>query len=137
MNNEGDNVMKEEKNNRKKWLHLRLTKDEYDRILGNFSKTTERNLSDYARKMLLQKPVTGSYRNRSLDELMTLLMPLRKDLNGIANNFNQAVHKLHTLDQTREFKQWVLTYETQKNALLKQVETVKNFMDKIDDKWLQ
>ena len=42
----------EEQNNRTKWLHLRLTPDEYQKIMKEFNKSTCRKISDYARKNL-------------------------------------------------------------------------------------
>lgn len=56
--------MSEENNNRTKWLHLRLKPDEYKKINRQFSKTTCRKLSDYARKMLLGKPMIATSRDR-------------------------------------------------------------------------
>ncbi len=91
--------MSEKNSNRTKWLHLRLKPEEYAKIHKQFSKTTCRKLSDYARKILLYKLVTATYRNQSLDDYMTEMMMLKNDLNSIGNNFNQAVKKLHTLRQ--------------------------------------
>jgi hypothetical protein len=101
-------MMEEENKNRTRWLHLRLTSAEYEILQKQFGKSTCRKLSEYARKNLLQKPVVLKYRNESLDELMSELILLRKDLNGIGNNFNQAVKKLHTLVQTSEFKHLIM-----------------------------
>ena len=77
-----------EKNNRTQWLHLRLKPEVYSKIQEKFKKTTCRELSEYARKVLLDKPVTTTYRNRSLDDFMEEMIRLRMDLNAIANNFN-------------------------------------------------
>jgi len=41
---------------------------------------------------------------------------LKRELNGIGNNFNQAVHKLHLLDKIPEFRAWIQHYDAlQKN----------------------
>ena len=119
------------------WLHVRLSPDEYKKIGDYFKKTTCRKLSDYARKMLLRKPVTGTVRNQSLDDLMTELMKLRGELNGIGSNFNQAVKKLHTLHQISEFKSWLLLYEMDEKRLLNKVDDIKNHIQKLAEKWLQ
>jgi hypothetical protein len=89
---------KDKKFSRNQWLHIRLTDQEKIKIHKAFLKTTQRRISDYARKILLGEPMIGTYRNAYMDELMKELIALRKDLNGLANNFNQTVHKLHTLD---------------------------------------
>ena len=56
-----------------------------------------RKLSDYARKILLGKPIVATYRNQSLDDFMTEMFVLRNELNAIGNNFNQVVKRLHIL----------------------------------------
>ena len=129
--------MKEQKDNRTKWLHLRLKPDEYQKIFKEFSKSTCRKLSEYARKNLLDKPITTNYRNQSLDEFMTEIIRLRTELNGIGNNFNQAVKKLHTLQQISEFKDWIISSELDKKILLNKVEEIKKNIQKIAEKWLQ
>ncbi len=129
--------MKEQNNNRTKWLHLRLTSDEHQKIVKEFSKSTCRKLSDYARKNLLQKPIVNKYRNESLDDFMTEMIRLRGELNAIGNNFNQAVKKLHTLQQIAELKHWLLSYELEKKILLNKVDEIKKNIQKFAESWLQ
>ena len=129
--------MSEQNNNRTRWLHLRLTPDEFEKIHRQFSKTTCRKLSDYARKILLGKPLVATTRNQSLDDFMAEAIKLRNDLNGIGNNFNQAVKKLHTLNQISEFRHWIITYEIEKQILFNKMDEIKNHIKKIGEKWLQ
>lgn len=129
--------MKEQNDNHTKWLHLRLKPDEYQNIVKKFSKSTCRKLSEYARKKLLEKPITTNYRNQSLDEFMLEIIRLRTELNAIGNNFNQAVKKLHTLQQIPEFKDWIISYDLQNKILLNKVEEIKKHIQKISEKWLQ
>lgn len=129
--------MKEQNDNRTKWLHLRLKPDEYQKIFKEFSKSTCRKLSEYARKNLLNKPITTNYRNQSLDEFMLEIIRLRTELNAIGNNFNQAVKKLHTLQQIPEFKDWIISYNLQNKILFNKVEEIKKHIQKISEKWLQ
>jgi|SRR5665213_1456836 len=128
--------MKEE-TNKTKWLHLRLSEDEHKQVHRQFSKTTCRKLSDYARKILLGKPVTGTYRNQSLDDFMSEMIRLRADLNAVGNNFNQAVKKLHSLDHTQQVQQWMIATELNRRALQKSIEAIENSIGKIADQWLQ
>jgi hypothetical protein len=129
--------MSEQNNNRIKWLHLRLTPAEYDKLHKQFKKTTCRKISEYARKILLGKPITVTYRNQSLDDFMTEMIKLRSELSSIGINFNQAVKKLHTLQQITEFKSWLLAYESDRQRLLKNVDEIKNRINKMADQWLQ
>jgi len=128
--------MKDE-NNKTKWLHLRLSENEHQQIGKQFSKSTCRKLSDYARKILLGKPLVSTYRNQSLDDFMTEVIRLRGDLNAAGNNFNQAVKKLHTLDHTTEVQQWIIAAEMDKRMLQRSITAIENCIAKIADQWLQ
>ena len=129
--------MSEKKQKRTKWVHVRLTPDEYKKIDDRFSATTCRKISDYARKLLLQKPVTIYTRNESLDDFMTEMILLRNELNALGNNYNQVVKKMHTLEHLHEFKSWVLLNEQQQQRLLLKVGEIKEKINSISDKWLQ
>jgi len=130
--------MKETKKEvRNKWLHIRLNQTEYQAIHCWWQKTTTRELSDYARRVLLKKPVTVNYRNQSADELLAELIRLKAELHAIGNNFNQAVHKLHTLDTIPQIKLWLLANENVKNSFLKKTEEIKTRMNQIYEQWSQ
>ena len=116
---------------------MRFTTKEYEQIEKKWKDSTCRKLSEYLRKIIFNKPIVATYRNKSLDDLMTELIVLKKELNGVGNNFNQAVKKLHTLHQIPEFRQWIEVYESEKNLLLKKVEEIKNVTGKIGEQWLQ
>lgn len=122
---------------RKKWISFRIKPDEYDKIHDLFTSTTCRKLSEYARKVLLNKPVVVKYRNQSADEFLAAMIPLKNELNAIGKNFNQAVKKLHTLNQISEFKTWLNIYEKNKQELLLKVEEIKTRINQIFEKWLQ
>ncbi len=68
---------------------------------------------------------------------MTEAIRLKNELNNIGNNFNQAVKKLHTLQQIPEFKTWLIHYEIEKNILFNKVDETKKYIQKIAEKWLQ
>jgi hypothetical protein len=129
--------MTAEKNNRTKLLQARLTPQEDRLIRYRFSQTSCRKLSDYVRKMLLDKPITVKMRNQSLDDLMAELVILRRELNAIGNNYNQVVKRLHTLRDFREIKTWLLLNESSQQILLKKVEEIKLKITQINDQWLQ
>ena len=101
-------AMKENKVNRTRFVGLRFRVEEYEKLEERRKKTTYPDMSDYMRKVLLNKPITGYIRNKSLDEFMEEMMLLRKELNHVGNNFNQAVKKLHTCDTEIEIKTWLL-----------------------------
>ena len=130
-------VMANKSTNRSRLVTLRLTPMEYQQLSNRFKGTTCRKLSDYMRKVLLEQKLTMYTRNQSLDDFMTEMILLRSELNAIGNNFNQAVHRLHTLDKIPEFVIWIKANELLKKELLTKVEQIKLRIEKISDKWLQ
>jgi len=106
-NSENDFVMSEQQP--RTWISFRVKPEEYNKIHNYFSQTTCRKLSEYARNVLLQKPVVVKYRNQSADSFLAEMIGLKKELNAIGNNYNQAVKKLHTLDHVPEVNAWVTT----------------------------
>lgn len=129
--------MERANSNRTRIVGLRFTTEEYTKIERKWKTSTCRKLSEYIRKHLFNKPITTNYRNQSLDEFMSEIIRLRVELNAIGNNFNQAVKKLHTLQQIPEFKNWIISSELEKKILLNKVEEIKKHIQKISEKWLQ
>ena len=129
--------MKTENANRSRFVGLRLTPKEYEQIEKKWKRSTCRKLSDYVRRSLFEKPIVTTYRNQSLDDFMAEAIKLRGELNGIGNNFNQAVKKLHTLHQIAEFRSWIITYELERQTLQNKVDEIKIHIHKIAEKWLQ
>lgn len=127
--------MNEQKNNREKWLHVRLTEQENNFIKKQFSMTTEKKISAYIRKMILEKPMIGKVRNQSTDDLITELGKLRMELNAAGNNLNQAVKKLHTLKDLNQIEGWLLTWEMDKISFYKSIASINNSLEKISDQW--
>ncbi|RNI34828.1 hypothetical protein EFY79_14170 [Hanamia caeni] len=62
---------------------------------------------------------------------------LRSELKSIANNFNQSVKKLHTLDEISEIKVWAILNKKSKEMLFKKVGEIREKINQISDKWLQ
>lgn len=129
--------MGRENSNRTRIIGLRLTPSEYAKIERKWKASTCRKLSDYVRHNLFEKPVTSYYRNQSLDEFMAEMVLLRNELNHNGINFNQAVKRLHTLNQITEFKSWLIAYEVEKKTLFNKVDEIKKHIQKIADSWLQ
>lgn len=129
--------MSKQSNKRTQWLHIRLTTHEQRSIRKKFSKTTCRKLSEFARKVLLDKAVIVAVRNKSLDDLMAELIALKAELNAIGNNYNQVVKTLHTLGHISEIKSWLTLHESARKILLNKVDEIKAKISSINDVWLQ
>lgn len=128
--------MKEEQINKTKWITVRVSEKEYTAIQKLFKGTTERKFSSYLRNVLLQRPMIKEVRNTSLQEVITVLIRMQKDLNGLTNNYNQMVRRLHISDTKAELRQWIESYEQEKSALFNQVESIELYIKKTSDLWL-
>jgi len=129
--------MSAEKINRSRLLQVRLTAKELEKIHTKFSQSTCRKLSDYVRKMLLDKPITVNQRNHSLDDFMAEMIVLRNELNAIGNNFNQTVKRLHALQEIDEIKTWLILNDNARQIILNKVGEIKSKINQINDQWLQ
>ena len=129
--------MKWKKQARSKWLTIRLNEAEEEKLNCFFSRTTSSSLSEYARDVLLKEPVTILYRNQSADDFLAEMLLLKNELNAIGKNFNQAVHKLHTLDRDSQIKAWAILNESSKALFMKKVEDIKEKMSQIYEQWSQ
>lgn len=129
--------MKEKKKIRTKWLTIRLNEDEENKLQKLYSKTTANSLSEYARDVILKDPVKILYRNQSADDFLAEMILLKKELNAIGNNFNQVVHKLHTLDHIHDIKAWAVLNETSKKTFLKKTDEINEKLQEIYELWLQ
>lgn len=129
--------MEAENSNRTRIIGLRLTPEEYAKIERKWKASTCRKLSDYVRKHLFDKSIVTTYRNQSLDDFMEETIVLHNELNAIGTNINQAVKKLHTLQQIPEFRNWIISFDLDKKILFNKIEEIKKHIQKISDKWLQ
>jgi hypothetical protein len=124
-------------NKKKGWISFRVKPEEYDKIHELLNKTTHRKLSEYARKVLLNKPVVVKYRNEAAHAFLTDMIPIKNELNSIGKNLNQAVKKLHTLNQISEFKIWLIMYEPDIKIGLQKIEEIKAKLNQIYERWSQ
>ena len=129
--------MSNSKDNMSRRIYIRLKEKDFETIQRRFSKTTCKKLSEYARRVLLDKVITVNHRNQSLDDFMAEMISLRNELKSIGNNLNQSVQKLHTLEQISEFKAWIIINESHQQILAKKVDEIKLKINQISDVWLQ
>lgn len=129
-------MKKEEREVRRHFVKTRMNDDELKRVIELQKKTTERDVSSYLRKVALQKPVVFTYRNQSADDFLKGMLELKKELNAIGNNFNQAVHKLHILDKIPEFRNWLQQNEALQKAVVSKAEEIRLRMNQLYEQWL-
>jgi len=129
--------MDQGKNIRDKWLTVRLNDEEYTELQRLFKNTTCRQLSDYVRRIILGRPLNVKYRNASVDDFLADMLAMKKELNAVGNNFNQSVHKLHTLDHYPEIRQWAVRNEQEKVVLFDKIDTIMKRVNELYKLWCQ
>lgn len=82
---------------RDRWLTVRLTQEELERLRRQKAQTAYTRMADYIRVLIFQKPIRVFSRDKSVDELMEELILLRTELNALGNNFNQVVRRINSL----------------------------------------
>lgn len=130
-------MKKQENEVRKKMVVIRMNDNEFEQVEKLRKKSTLKNISSYVRQVVLQKPFLINYRNQSADDFLKDMLELKKQLNGIGNNFNQVVHKLHILDKIPEFRIWINHYYGLHQSLVSKAEEIKLRMNQLYEEWLQ
>ena len=123
--------MTEEMITPKRWISIRVKPGEYMIVYNLFKATTCGKLSQYVRKVLLNKPVTILYRDESTREILAALNQLSRELSAVGNNFNQTVHKLHMLDHIPDIKLWATNTESGRHNLMQKIEEIRVAMNQI------
>jgi hypothetical protein len=129
--------MENKKSNRTQIIELRLSPKEFDQIEEKFKKSSAGKLSEYVRRILFDKPTAMYQRNQPFDDIMAEMIKLRGELNGIGNNFNQAVKKLNSMRQIAQFRDCIISYQLEKKIHFNKIDEIKNRINKIADQWLR
>jgi hypothetical protein len=100
-----------EKTFRTSRVTIRLTSDEFSKLGDLHKRSLDPYLASYIRKVILQKPVLIRTRDVSTDALLEEMILLKREVNAIGVNLNQAVKKLHTADRYPEIQKWLTQQE--------------------------
>lgn len=116
-------------------VSIRLKETEFKKLEAEFKKTTCRKFSEYARNIMLAKPITVRYRNASADAFLTEMIGLKKELSAVGNNFNQMVRRLHILSDVAGIQAWVIMSESAKQILLEKIKDIQEKTNQIYEQW--
>jgi hypothetical protein len=123
--------------NRTKIFLIRLKPGEYEQLEKRFKKTRFRKISEYARSLILEKPVTVFYRDKAMDEVLEELILLRRELNAIGNNLNQAVHQINSEHGHTDSKLWMNLLSVVNSKLEPSINQIKERMNQYAEIWSQ
>ncbi len=98
--------MAQKEENRSQWLKVRLTPNERALLDQRFRASAFSNLSEYGRALILGSPVTVIHRDKAMDEILEELAGLRKELNAVGNNLNQAVRSINISHGNADNRLW-------------------------------
>jgi hypothetical protein len=129
--------MENEYANRLKRVTTRFKEDEFKLIDNRFKKTRFRKLSEYIRSVLLEKPVTIMYRDKSMDEVLEELILLRKELNAIGNNLNQTVRNINSAHGGADTRLWINLLGIINSKLEPSINQIKDRMNNYAELWSQ
>ena len=99
--------MEENNENRSKWIKVRLKPSEEIELNKRFKKSTFQNLSEFGRAMILGEPVTIIHRDKAMDEILEELILLRRELNYVGNNLNQAIKNINSSHGSNDPGLWM------------------------------
>lgn len=129
--------MEEQEDKRTRWYNIRLKPDEYLLLEGRFKKTPFRKLSEYMRNVLLEKPVTVFYRDQAMDDVLEELIVLRRELNAIGNNLNQAMRNINSAHGHADTRLWMNLLSVINSKLEPSIVLIKERMNQYADIWSQ
>ncbi|MBD1362943.1 plasmid mobilization relaxosome protein MobC [Mucilaginibacter sp. ZT4R22] len=129
--------MSEQEDNRSRWYNIRLKPDEYQLLNGKFKKTQFRKLSEYMRSLLLDKPVTVTYRDKAMDDMLEEMVLLRQELNAIGNNLNQAMRNINSAHGNADARLWMNLLSVINTKLEPSIQQIKDRMNQYADIWSQ
>lgn len=118
-------------------IKLRVNQQHYDRLCKLLSQSRYKNMSELLRDIVCERQIITYTRDESLGVVMEELTRIRKELNSIGTNINQAVKQIHkTLDKSKtlllgiEISDQIRLVEQQNNKLFP-------IISQLAKKWLQ
>jgi hypothetical protein len=129
--------MEKSAENRSRRVIVRFKQTEFDLLEKRFKKTLFRKLSEYTRNVLLEKNITVTYRDKAMDDVLEELILLRRELNAIGNNLNQAVHKINAAQGNADTRLWANLLGVVNSKVEPAINQIKDRMNKYAEIWSQ
>jgi hypothetical protein len=130
-------MMKTEETNRSIKVTTRFKPNEFKLLETRFKKTRFRKLSEYIRCVLLEKPVNVIYRDKSMDDMLEELALLRKELNAIGINLNQAVRQINSAHGNADGRLWLNLLSVIGSKVDPSIGQIKERMENFSALWSQ
>jgi hypothetical protein len=129
--------MENQEETRSHRLIVRFKPSEFELIEQRFKKTLFRKLSEYTRNVLLEKNITVTYRDKAMDDILEELILLRRELNAVGNNLNQAMRTINAAHGRADEKLWLNLLSTISSRVEPAINQIKEQMNQYADIWSQ
>lgn len=118
-------------------IKLRVNQWHYDRLCHLLCRSHYKNMSELLRDIVCERQVVTYTRDESLGVAMEELTRIRKELNAIGTNINQAVKQIHkTIDKSKTLLLGLEITE-QLRQVEKQTKQLFPLISQLAKKWLQ
>jgi hypothetical protein len=129
--------MEKQEENRSRRLIVRFKPKEFELLERRFKKTVFRKLSEYTRDVLLEKSITVTHRDKAMDDILEELILLRRELNSVGNNLNQAVRNINAAHGQADTQLWLNLLATITGRVEPAIQQIKEQMNQYADIWSQ
>jgi hypothetical protein len=110
---------------RPKKVTLSMSREDYDRICNLCAASACRTMSEYARKVLLQKPVIVIHRNQAAEDFLAAAIEIKNELQAAVSYFDKQSHQTDGLDSG-----------TEKQLLMEKAEEIRRLLTQIYEQCL-
>lgn len=120
-----------------KIIHVRVSREFFDKMEEKRKKTNCQSVSEFARAILYKEKITFYYTDASLDAAAREIAGVRRELNQIGHNINQITKAMHEADAGTQKMYYALKAAEQYKLVGDKAEKLQIMMEEIWSKWLQ
>jgi hypothetical protein len=118
-------------------LNIRMSRPEWDKVHTLATNTTCRSVSEYARKVLAEKPVKVFYRNKSFDDFEEQMTRLLPQLEAFGDNFSLLVKKITSIESIPEIRSALPLILACEKDFAGKMETIKDQIENLSNQCAQ
>lgn len=118
-------------------IKLRVNQWHYDRLGKLLSESHYKNMSELLRDIVCERQVIIYTRDESIGVVMEELVRIRRELNAIGQNINQAVKQINTTVDKNKILVFGLELSEQHLQVLRLTEQLFPIISQLAKKWLR
>lgn len=118
-------------------IKLRVNQQHFDRLSRMLSQSRYKNMSELLRDIVCERQVITYTRDESLGIVMEELTRIRKELNAIGTNVNQAVRQINSSVDKNRILLFGLDLSEQLRQVEQRLQQLFPLISQLAKKWLQ